>query len=108
MKKVRHLLPLILLCGMFLSGFSKAAAQTPATVLVYLPTSGSYNDWFITLVDRATTQQYAFQPNSGQYPSGYLGTVPEGDYDVYFTSSYSTNFLFGVQNSYGNRQEPGT
>src|SRR5262245_13725259 len=95
--KLRHLLPLLLVCGFLISGVNKAAAQ--ASIKVSLPALGNQNFWNITLTSKTTSQQYSFNTNNSTYPSAVVGTVPEDIYDIYIQGDYNgSQFAYDIAN----------
>jgi len=104
MKRTLNLIPLVLLCGMLLTGFTpKKAVTDPNSVVtdvelyIQLPWSGIYNDWIITFKSRDTGEWYELITDDSMWPDGgILGTIPAGNYDIEFNSGYSRGFEFGV------------
>jgi hypothetical protein len=85
--KRANLIPLALLCGMLLTGFSKAVAQD-VELSIILPYSGNFNDWTITFYSRNSSDVFILQTDNSTASSGILGTIPAGQYNVEFNCPY--------------------
>src|SRR5688572_17128120 len=104
MKRTLNLIPLALLCGLLLTGFTpKKTVTDPKRVVtdvelsIQLPWSGIYNDWIITFKSRDTGEWCELITDDSMWPDGgILGTIPAGNYDIEFNSGYSRGFEFGV------------
>jgi len=84
------------LCLFMLTGLKKSVAQD-VQVGIYLPYSGNYNEWDITLINDITGETYEFHTNSTTFNTQILGTVPAGHYNIDYQSIYfPTGFDFGV------------
>lgn len=84
------------LCFFMLTGLKKSVAQD-VQVGIYLPYSGHYNEWDITLTNVYTGDSYEFHTNSTTFNTNVLGTVPAGTYNIDYQSIYfPTGFDFGV------------
>lgn len=86
MKRV-NLIPLALLCGMLLTGFSKAVAQD-VELTINLPYSGNFNEWTITFYDRNSSNVFILETDNSTFSSHILGTIPAGQYNVEFNCPY--------------------
>jgi hypothetical protein len=91
MKRKLNLIPLALLCGMLLTGFTRPVVPKKAvndvTVTVYLPYTGMYNEWVITFIDQ-NTNWYEFHTTDETFETQILGTLPAGTYTVDIQSGY--------------------
>lgn len=87
MKRTLNLIPLALLCGMLLTGFSKAVAQD-VEIGIILPWSGNFTDFSITFYDRHSSDVYYLQSDETMFPTGVLGYIPPGNYNVEFNCPY--------------------
>lgn len=83
MKRTLNLIPLVLLCGILLTGFSRKAVAQDVTVAIYLPYTGLYNDWTITFTDENNSSNwYEFHTTYENFETQILGTLPAGTYTV--------------------------
>jgi hypothetical protein len=96
MKRTLNLIPLALLCTMLLTGFTPKRVLTDVDLYISLPWTGNYNDWTITFYQKYGPESYTFYTNDDTWDDGYLGTIPEGVYNIEFNSGYSGSFEFGV------------
>jgi hypothetical protein len=88
MKRKANLIPLLLLFGMLLTGYTKTMAQDNVDITLNLPYSGNYNDWYIKFTNNNTSTVYEFWTDDSNWQTSILGTIPAGNYSVEFSSSY--------------------
>ena len=87
-----------LLCFFMFIDLKQTVAQE-VQVPIFLPYSGRYNEWDITLTNRLTGFTYEFHTTNATFNTFILGTVTAGNYDITYDSSYFPRvFDFGVSN----------
>lgn len=76
--------------------FTTESFASPVNIPVQLPYEGIYNDWSITFYDVNTTDYYYFYLsdyditiNSSGHPTVTLDAIPEGTYNIEFSSPYN-------------------
>lgn len=87
------------LCFFMLTGLKQSVAQDVPNVEVgiYLPSSGNYNEFYITFINQNTGERFEFHTDNNTAHTNVLGTIPAGLYNIDFQWDYwTTGFDFGV------------